>query len=45
MGTTGVFDAGGDPRPSVAWPPDVLPNLLNPQVLTPSGPDRAALLR
>lgn len=45
VGTTGVFDAGGDPRPSVAWPPDVLPNLLNLQVLTPSGPDRAALLR
>jgi MFS family permease len=45
VGTTGVFDAAADPRPSAAWPPDVLPSLLNLQVLTPSGPDRAALLR
>ena len=45
VGTTGVFDAAGDPRSSKAWPPDVLPNLLDLQVLTPSSPDRAALLR
>ena len=45
VGTTGVFDAAGDPRSSKTWPPDVLPNLLNLQVLTPSSPDRAALLR
>jgi MFS family permease len=45
VGKSGVFDAAGDARPSKTWPPDVLPSLLNLQVLTPSSTDRAALLR
>jgi hypothetical protein len=44
-GTSGVFDTAADPRVSKAWPAEVLPNFLNLQVLTPAGPDRAALLR
>jgi hypothetical protein len=44
VGTSGVFEAAGDPRVSNAWPAEVLPNFLDLQVLTPSGPERAALL-
>jgi hypothetical protein len=45
VGTTGIFDAAGDPRVSKTWPADVLPSFVNLQVLSPARPARAALLR
>jgi hypothetical protein len=43
-GTSGVYLATGDSRPSQQWPPEVLPTFLDLQVLTPATHEQATLL-
>jgi hypothetical protein len=44
-GRSGTYFAAGDPRPSETWPPEVLPNFLDLQVLTPASDEQRDVLR